>query len=433
MVSEIRQLKLADVATIVGGGTPSTKVSQYWDGAIPWITPKDLSGHKHVYISKGKRSISEEGFRASSVKLIPANSVLYTSRAPIGYIAINNVDVTTNQGFKSLIPKKEFDTTYLYYLLKFSKHKVLELASGGTFAEISASSMAQVVLPFPYTKVQKAIGKFALGLDQKIQLNIEISETLEQIAQTIFKSWFVDFDPVNAKARGEQPAGMDSETAALFPDSFEDSELGPIPSGWSLRKAEQLFEISIGRTPPRKEPEWFSDGGSGIPWVSIRDMGTFGVFSDTTNESLTEEAVDKFRVPIVPANTVLMSFKLTVGKLCITQSPLVTNEAIAHFKQSSDSQLSSYYTYMWLKEFDLEKLDSTSSIATATNSTAIRNIKFLVPPKEISSQFNIFIKPIFEKIRNVTQQNSTLIKLRDSLLPKLISGELQIPDEMLAS
>jgi type I restriction enzyme S subunit len=232
---------------------------------------------------------------------------------------------------------------------------------------------------------------------------------------------------------GEKPVGMDAATAALFPDSMEDSELGLIPKGWITKIAENIFDISIGRTPPRKEPEWFCAGDEGVPWVSIRDMGTFNTYSNATSEGLTEEAVTKFRVPLVPEGTVLMSFKLTVGKLCISDKPLVTNEAIAHFVIPSDSPITNYFTFLWLANYDMNSLDSTSSIGTATNSGVIKQIRFLIPGGAVVKAFSELCAPIFEQIRNVNRENTSLVEIRDSLLPRLISGELQIPEEMLAS
>ena len=261
----------------------------------------------------------------------------------------------------------------------------------------------------------------------------ELSKTLEDTAQTIFKSWFIHFDPVKARLAGEKPDGMDAATAALFPDSMEESELGLIPSGWDVKSAIDLFEIGIGRTPPRKETEWFCDGNTGLPWVSIRDMGTFETFSHATSQGLTQAAVQKFKVPVVPENTVLMSFKLTVGKLCITDRQMVTNEAIAHFRISQNSPMDTVFTYLWLSNLDMESLDSTSSIGTATNSGIIKQIKFLVPPQEIIRNFQESVSPVFSQLRLLRQQTTNLVLIRDSLLPRLISGQLQIPQEMLAS
>lgn len=288
-------------------------------------------------------------------------------------------------------------------------------------------------LPATSLENRRTIGRILRTIDEKISVNRSISKTQEETAQAIFKSWFVDFDPVKAKMAGEKPVGMDDATAALFPDSMEDSELGPIPKGWECKTADNIFSVGIGRTPPRKEPEWFCEGGDGVDWVSIRDMGSYGVFSSGTSEGLTEEAVKKFRVPIVPKGTVLMSFKLTVGKLCITDRDLVTNEAIAHFKQNESSPISSLFAYLWLSNHDMESLDSTSSIGTATNSGLVKAIKFLIPSEHTISHFESLASPLFNQIESLTAQSRKLVELRDSLLPRLISGELRIPDEMLVS
>ena len=204
------------------------------------------------------------------------------------------------------------DATYLSYFFGFPRLKKYmgDVSVGATRPSINTSILKSIPVVLPEVKVQKVIGEILAKIDDKIACNNALSKTLESMAQTIFKSWFIDFDPVKAKMAGKKPAGMDAATAALFPDSMEESELGLIPKGWDVRPAAELFEVGIGRTPPRKEPQWFCMGTEGIPWVSIRDMGTFETYSHVTNESLTQAAVDKFKVPIVPENTVLMSFMM---------------------------------------------------------------------------------------------------------------------------
>jgi type I restriction enzyme S subunit len=162
-------------------------------------------------------------------------------------------------------------------------------------------------------------------------------------------------------------------------------------------------------------------------------MGTYGVFTDGPNEGLTEEAVEKFRVPVVPRGTVLMSFKLTVGKLCITDRDLVTNEAIAHFKVRQEGSLGSLFAYLWLSNQNMENLDSTSSIGTATNSAVVKAIKFLVPSEKIHAAFVNVVSPIFEQIESLTVQSKQLAAIREAILPRLISGELKLPVESLVS
>ena len=243
-------------------------------------------------------------------------------------------------------------------------------------------------------------GLNAIGLASAEPLDLEptrsLSETAQETLSAIFRSWFVDFDPVVGKIEGLDLSGLSSELLDLFPSSMKESALGMIPEGWNAMPADQIFNVTIGRTPPRKEEEWFTTGSNGVPWVSIRDMGRFAIYSGSTSEGLTKAAIQKFNVPVVPAGVVLMSFKLTVGKLCITNEPVATNEAIAHFTNHANSKLSPFFTYLWLQHFDISSLDSTSSIGTATNSKLLRQIPFLVPDERVLAAFDSVVGPLFE-------------------------------------
>jgi type I restriction enzyme S subunit len=251
-----------------------------------------------------------------------------------------------------------------------------------------------------------------------------MNATLEAMARALFHSWFVDFDPVHAKAAGHQPTGMDAVTAALFPASFLETEIGVIPSQWRYLEAQEVAQIGIGKTPPRKEPQWFSENPDDVPWVSIRDMGSSGVFIQQTSEFLTEEAVSRFNVRRVPRNTVLLSFKLTVGRVVIADMPLTTNEAIAHFSLNSECGLSPELLHLYLLQFNYDSLGSTSSIATAVNSATIRAMPILVPPKELIRAFTKLVSPLYEKIRANQSESRSLSETRDSLLPRLLNGEI---------
>lgn len=274
---------------------------------------------------------------------------------------------------------------------------------------------------------QLAIASFLGDIDDRITLLRETNATLEAMAQALFKSWFVNFDPVHAKQQGRAPEGMDAATAALFPDSFEESELGMVPKGWRVKTMADISEVGIGKTPPRKEPQWFSQAPEDVRWVSIRDMGTYGTYALKTSEYLTLDAIDRFNVRKIPDNTVLMSFKLTVGRLAISSGEVTSNEAIAHFKVCINSKLSTEYIFLSLKEFNFSTLSSTSSIADAVNSKTVRALPILVPSHEVLKAFQKIISPIFEKIKLSEQYAIGLSDLRDTLLPRLISGQLRLP------
>lgn len=305
----------------------------------------------------------------------------------------------------------------------------------------------------PGIETQKAIAKVLSGLDSKINLNQRINLTLETMAQVIFKSWFVDFDPVKAKIAAIQEgcdplrAAMsaisgkpDAElealpleqyeqlaaTASMFPDEMDESAVMDIPKGWAVQSADSLTEVGIGKTPPRKEPQWFTEGQGEWRWVSIRDMGASGVFQQRASEYLTSEAVGRFNVRVVPDRTVLLSFKLTIGRVAITDGPMVTNEAIAHFKLPNEAAVSSEYLYLYLKGFDFSTLGSTSSIADAVNSKTIREMPITVASRDLIDRFTKSVAPLFEEIRNRQNEISSLGATSDALLPKLLSGEIEV-------
>lgn len=195
-MGEWKQCPLSELGTIVGGATPSTKdIENYENGTISWITPKDLSGYSKRYISNGERNITEKGLKSCSTLLMPKNTVLFTSRAPIGYVAIAGKELCTNQGFKSVVPNNDTDFMFLYYLLKYNKGKIESMGSGTTFKEVSGNTMRNIVVSVPVDKKeQERIGQFLSSIDEKIEQNNEINSNLEQQAQVIFKSWFVDFE-----------------------------------------------------------------------------------------------------------------------------------------------------------------------------------------------------------------------------------------------
>ncbi len=167
--------RLKHIGEVVGGGTPKTTVSEYWNGEIPWLTPADFSGYEDMYISAGSRTITEIGLQSSSAQMLPTNSILYSSRAPIGYIAINSNPVSTNQGFKSLVPFDIAMTQYLYYCLKARTDDIVRRATGTTFKEISGTEMAETIIPLPPINEQKRIFEQA---SQMLKIITKIEKSL---------------------------------------------------------------------------------------------------------------------------------------------------------------------------------------------------------------------------------------------------------------
>lgn len=393
-MSEWIECKISDIGTVVGGATPSTKKAENYEGGnIAWITPKDLSTFSGRYIKRGERNITEIGLKSCSTQLLPKNTVLFSSRAPIGYVAIAANEVCTNQGFKSVIPNEETDPLFLFYLFKHNKEKIEAMGSGTTFKEVSGNTMKNIIVRVPSDKeVQKNIASILGTLDDKIEENERINNNLLEQVLTLYRNRFVD--TVNDE-RG-------------------------------VCRADEYFEISIGKTPPRKEPQWFSTNPQDVTWVSISDMGTCGLYISSSSEQLTKEAVDRHNVKLVPDNTVLLSFKLTVGRIAITNGEMTTNEAIAHFK--TDKKEINEYLYCYLKCFNYQTMGSTSSIATAVNSKIIKGMPFVVPTDNELKEFHDLAAPMFAKIKANQIETDNLVAVRDTLLPKLMSGELDTSD-----
>lgn len=187
-------------------------------------------------------------------------------------------------------------------------------------------------------------------------------------------------------------------------------------------RAEEYFDIAIGKTPPRKEHQWFTTNPTDVAWASISDMGSCGTYISRSSEQLTQEAVDKFNIKMIPNNTVLLSFKLTIGRIAITHGEMTTNEAISHFK--TDKPYINEYLYCYLKDFNYQAMGSTSSIATAVNSKIIKAMPFIIPADDELSHFHSVAGPMFEQILINQLENDSLAKIMDTLLPKLMSGEL---------
>lgn len=393
-MAEWIECKISDIGTVVGGATPSTKKAEnYEGGTISWITPKDLSTFSGRYIKRGERNITETGLKSCSTQLMPKNTVLFSSRAPIGYVAIAANEVCTNQGFKSVIPNENTNALFLYYLLKYNKDKIESMGSGTTFKEVSGNTMKNIVVSVPTNKKAQENIASALGsIDDKIEENERINNNLLEQVLALYRNKFVN----------------------------------TINNERQTCRADEYFDISIGKTPPRKEPQLFSKNTKDVTWVSISDMGSCGLYISNSSEQLTKQAIERYNVKIVPDNTVILSFKLTVGRIAITNGAMATNEAIAHFKTGIKEI--NEYLYCYLKCFNYQTMGSTSSIAAAVNSKIIKGMPFVVPTDTELKEFHNIAAPMFAKIKANQTETENLISIRDTLLPKLMSGELDVSE-----
>ena len=286
------------------------------------------------------------------------------------------------------VPSGDNDTKFFYYLLK-GLH-LNERHIGTSQPLLTQEILNKINCEVPSYPDQQRIAELLSSLDRKINVNRKLNDNLEQQAMALYRQMFVEN---NNDARREC-------------------------------RADEYFDISIGKTPPRKEAQWFSMNPTDCIWVSISDMGRCGMYIADSSEYLTHESVDKFNIKVVPDNTVLLSFKLTVGRVAITDGAMVTNEAIAHFK--TDKPEINEYLYCYLKDFNYQTMGSTSSIATAVNSKIIKAMPFVIPTDAELVSFHSATAPMFEMIKTRQRENTRLAELRDSLLPKLMSGEIDV-------
>lgn len=289
---------------------------------------------------------------------------------------------------------KKVNPKFVKYYCQSKAYKdwIHSFNTGSTRGNINAKTYGTLPIPVFPRNYQNKVVSILDSIDLKIKNNIDINNNLEQQVLTLYRNRFVD--TINDERR--------------------------------ICRADEYFDISIGKTPPRKEPQWFSTNPQDVTWVSISDMGNCGLYINSSSEQLTKEAVDRHNVKVVPDNTVLLSFKLTVGRIAITNGEMTTNEAIAHFK--TDKKEINEYLYCYLKCFNYQTMGSTSSIATAVNSKIIKGMPFVVPTDVELKEFHDFAAPMFAKIKANQIETDNLIALRDALLPKLMSGEINVSD-----
>jgi type I restriction enzyme S subunit len=296
---------------------------------------------------------------------------------------------------------------------------------GAVFESLRCADIPKFAIPVPPVEDQKAIAHILGTLDDKIELNRKTNETLEAMAKAIFKSWFVDFDPVRAKAEG-RPTGLPAEISDLFPDSFEDSELGEIPSGWKVAPVGDVVECVGGSTPSTNELEYW-DGGEYF-WATPKDLSSLSEpFLLDTAKKITADGVQRISSGILPVGTVLLSSRAPVGYVAAACVPVSINQGFIALK--SDGRMSSAYLLNWCLSNVQQFKDRASGTTFAEISkAAFRPIPLLVPSEQVARSFSDKAQMLYQKVVSNMRQSTLIAAARDALLPKLISGELRIPD-----
>ncbi len=391
-VLEWKEYRLGDIAEIVGGGTPSTKIKEFWNGEIAWLTPRDLSNHICRYIERGERNITKFGLASSSSKILPKNSVLLSSRAPVGYLAIAKNEITTNQGFRSFVTNNKVHYEFLYYLLKENVEYLKSQATGSTFGEISGSTLKSLVFSFPPLSEQKTIAEVLSTLDDKIDLLYRQNKTLEAMAETLFSQWF----PLSKELR-----------RAGIKEADESWEEGKLPDE---------FNFIMGASPPG---ESYNEDGLGIPMYQGNADFEFRFPKRRVFTTEPKRFAEKFDT--------LISVRAPVGEQNMANERCCIGRGVAAFRYKNDN---SFYTYTYFKMKsimeEIKQFNETGTVFGSISKGDFENLEIIIPEKRLVERFQSKTKPIDDKIILNCFQISTLEKLRDTLLPKLMSGEVRV-------
>ncbi|WP_273225745.1 restriction endonuclease subunit S [Geosporobacter ferrireducens] len=391
-MSEWKGYKLGEVIDIFGGGTPKTSVFEYWDGSIPWLSVADFnSGKKFVFSTE--KCISELGLNNSSTKLLNKNDIIISARGTVGAIAMLGKQMAFNQSCYGIRAKREFATNdYIYYLLKDTVDRFLQISHGGVFDTITRDTFQEIDILLPPLPEQKEIASVLSSLDDKIDLLHRQNETLEAMAGTRFRKWFVE-------------------------------EVG---DDWEEKVITDLFEIRDGTHDSPKQKD------AGKPLLTSKHILNNRLDIENAYLISNEDFENVNRRSKVETNDILFSMIGTIGLVYLEQSTEINYciKNIGLFKTSQNPKWS-YYTYLWLKSSVGQEFihkNRSGSTQEYISLGSLRSIVFSVPHIEVIEEFNVTVKPLFDRLKNNSDQIRTLEKLRDSLLPKLMSddGEVRV-------
>ncbi|MFN9676468.1 MAG: restriction endonuclease subunit S [Betaproteobacteria bacterium] len=410
---------------VTSGGTPSRRGPAYYAGGTwPWVKTQEL---QDKWIDDTEEHITEEAVASSSAKVLPAHTVLVAMYgATVGQLGILRRPMTCNQACSALIVNPaEADYRFLYFQLLQVRSQLKSLATGAAQQNLSGVLIKSLRLPFPPVEEQRAIAHILGTLDDKIELNRRMSETLEAMARALFKSWFVDFDPVRAKAEGRDP-GLPKPIADLFPGRLVDSELGEIPAGWGVRPIGDLAEVVGGSTPKTERFEYWENGTH--HWVTPKDLSglSMPVLLDTERR-ITDAGLAQIGSGLLPIGTVLLSSRAPIGYLAVAEILVAINQGFIAVKPRSG--ISNLFLLRWASAAHDEIVShANGSTFLEISKSSFRPIRTVAPTTPVMHAFDRMSRPMYLKVVEHEREYRTLAVLRDTLLPRLVSGELRVKD-----
>ncbi|CAK6687358.1 restriction endonuclease subunit S [Synechococcus sp. CBW1107] len=400
--------------------------SDYVISGIPSIMPANI---KEGRVSEGGIArITEADAKRLSKYLTKAGDIVYSRRGDVERCALirkHEEGWLCGTGCLRVRPGSGVvDPDFCSHFLSHPETKewISRHAVGATMPNLNTQILSALPVLLPSLQEQKQIAHILGTLDDRIELNRKTNETLESMAKALFKSWFVDFDPVRAKAE-VRPTGLPAEISDLFPDSLEDSELGEIPSGWRVAQVGERLETVLGGTPLRKRSDYW---GGDIPWIGSGMVNEFRVTRPT--ESITELGLAESATKLLPIRSTLIAITgATLGQVSTNEIEVCANQSVVAILPSSD--FGAEYVHLWiLSNIDILVSSQTGGAQQHVNKNNVNELPLLVPSLATLARFSASTKPLYDKIAINIFSSELLQNIRDSLLPKLISGEIRIPD-----
>ena len=404
---------ISDVSEIYLGGTPMTTVKEYWNGDIKWASAKDLASCSSRYIHETERKITQKGLENSAAKILPKNTLVITSRGTVGKIALLPEPMSFNQTCYGLKARKEVSPLYLYYKLKDSVARFESVSYGTVFETITIRTFEELKISIPAFSEQLNIIKILSDLDSNIELNNEMNKTLEAIGQTLFKHWFVDFEFPNDQGKPYKSSGGE----------MVDSELGDIPEGWEVGKISYLIKILSGFA--FKSSHFVENGEYHLVTIKNVQDGYLDL-SKTSFLNYLPEGMPNYC--LLESGDILLSLTGNVGRCCLVNDEnLLLNQRVA--KLQAKNTRDSAYTYTLFRQQTMKRTLENAAKGTAqANLSPIEtaSMEIQVPPNELLETFSKRATPLLEKVLKNKSKIRTLENMRDTLLPKLMSGAVRV-------
>jgi type I restriction enzyme S subunit len=425
MATEWREVALEDVADELTVGYVGPMASEYVDKGIPFlrslnVDPLRINNNDLKFISPEFHS------RIRKSRLSPGDVVIVRTGKPGACSVVPDWLADANCSDLVIVrcgPK--LDNRFLaYYVNTVACDHVAAHLVGAVQQHFNVGSARTLRLNLPPLAEQKAIAAVLGALDDKIELNRRMNATLEAMARALFQSWFVDFDPVRAKLDGRPPPNLDPATAALFPDSFQDSEAGHIPTGWTIQPVGEVVDCVGGGTPSTAEAKYWEGGTH--HWATPKDFSSLQapVLLDT-GRKLTDAGIAKISSGLLPAGTLLLSSRAPVGYLAIAAMPVAINQGFIAMK--CNERASNFFMLNWCQA-NMAEIESraTGTTFAEISKQNFRPICVVLPSKAIMSAYTAHVGPLYAQVTSNLHQSRTLATIRDTLLPRLLSGELRI-------